>query len=155
MSTSIDSGMASAGHSTSIVWVTMLTVPPRLTPGDWSALSTWTGMLTRITAPSAEPQEVDMHRRSLHRIELEVARDHAVLGAVDVEVVERGEEAPGIDALPQLGMIERDRQRGLVVAVDHARHAAGATRCPGGPLAALRTRRRLQFLDGRHVEILI
>ncbi len=34
MSTSIDSGMFSAGHITSIVWVTMLTAPPRFTPGD-------------------------------------------------------------------------------------------------------------------------
>ena len=39
--------------------------------------------------------------------------------------------------------------RGLVVAIDHSGHSPGATLCPGGPLAALRTCGRLQFLDGR------
>ena len=52
MSTSIDSGMASAEHITSIVWVTRLTAPPRFTPGEISALSTWTGMRTQICAPT-------------------------------------------------------------------------------------------------------
>src|SRR6185312_8459606 len=51
-------------------------------------------------------------------------------------------------------MVEKDHQGGLVFSVDHARHFAGATRCPSGPLAAFRTRRRLQFLDGRHSESL-
>ena len=32
-------------------------------------------------------QEIHVHRQILHRIELEVARDHAMLGAVHVEVV--------------------------------------------------------------------
>src|ERR1035441_1586517 len=88
-------------------------------------------------------------------IELEVARDHAVLGAVHIDVEERGEEAPGIDAPAQLGMVERDHLRGFVLAVNHARPSAGATCCPSGPLAAFRTHRRLQFQDGRHVETLI
>src|SRR5439155_6424293 len=47
----------------------------------------------------AEPQEVHMHRQVAHRIELEVARDHAVLGALHIELVDGGEEAPRIDAL--------------------------------------------------------
>ena len=34
MSTSIESGIDSAGHMTSSVWVTMLTAPPRFTPGE-------------------------------------------------------------------------------------------------------------------------
>ena len=98
----------------------------------------------------AQPQEVDMRGRVLHRIELEVARDHALLFAVKFEVVDRGEEAAGIDALAQFRMIERDAERGLVVAVNNARHAAGATLSPGGPLAALRTCRRFQFPNGSH-----
>src|SRR5688572_15419352 len=98
----------------------------------------------------AEPQEVDMHGYVLHRVELEIARDHAVLFAVDLDVVDRGEEAAGIDALAQFGMIERNAERGFVVAVNNTRHAAGATLGPGGPLAALRTRRRFQFPDGSH-----
>ena len=100
-------------------------------------------------------KEIHMHRQILDRVELEVARDHAVLGAVHIEIVKRGEEAPGIDALAQFVMVERDHQRGFVLSVDHARHSAGTTCSPGGPLAAFRTCRRFQFLDGRHLEFLI
>ena len=78
--------MASAGTVTSIAWVTMLTVPPRFTPGEPSALITCTGMLHADGGAFAEAQEIHMHRQILHGIELEVARDDAVLGAVDVEV---------------------------------------------------------------------
>ena len=52
MSTSIDSGIESAGHTTSTWWVTILTAPPRFTPGDWSVFLTCTGMRTRMVAPS-------------------------------------------------------------------------------------------------------
>ena len=57
----------------------------------------------------AEPHEVDMQRVVAHRIELEVARDHAVLLAVELEVVDRGQEPAGIDPLPQFGVVERNR----------------------------------------------
>ena len=132
------------------MWVTILTVPPRFTPGAWSAFMTWTGNAHADLRAFAQPQEIDMDGKVLHRIELEVARNDAVLGAVDVEVVDRGEEVSGIDALLELGMVDRDVERRLAVAVDHARHAAGATLCPGGPLAGPRARRRLHLLDGRH-----
>src|SRR5215467_11694393 len=98
----------------------------------------------------AEPQEVDMDRHVAHRIDLEVARDRAVLLAVDLDVADAGEEAARIDAVLELVVVDRDAERGLVVAVDHARHAAFATHGPGGPLAGPWTRRRLQFIDGRH-----
>src|SRR5262245_25351572 len=97
----------------------------------------------------AQPQEVDLHRQVLHRVELEVARDDPLFGAIDVELVDRGKEAPGIDALLEIGVINRDVERGLAVAVDHARHAAGSTLGAGGPLAGSRPRRRLHLLDGR------
>src|SRR5204863_9940564 len=83
------------------------------------------------------------------RIEMEVARNHAVLLALELDVVKRGGEAAGQDALAQVAVVDRDGHRGLVVAVDHSGNSPGATLCPGGPLAALRTRGRLQFLDGR------
>src|SRR5262249_56574603 len=98
----------------------------------------------------AEPQEVDVHRQVLDRIELEVARDHAMLGAVELELVDGGEKTPGIDALLELGVVDRNGHRRLAVAVDHARHAAGSTLRPGGPLAGPRARRRLHLLDARH-----
>ena len=75
-----------------------------------------------------DAQEVDVHRQVLDGVELEVARDDAVLGAVDVDLVERGEEAPGVDALAQLVVLDEHHDRGLVLAVDDTRHIAGATR---------------------------
>jgi len=45
-------GIASGLTCTVMVWVTTLTVPPRLTPGAWSAFTAWTGTATRMTAPS-------------------------------------------------------------------------------------------------------
>ncbi len=68
----------------------------------------------------------------------------------EVDVEQRGEEPAGQDALAQFGIVDRDGHGGLVVTLAHSGHSAGATLCPGGPLAALRTRGRLQFLDGRH-----
>src|SRR5262249_5323263 len=80
----------------------------------------------------------------------EIARDDPMLGAVDLEVIDRREEAPGIDALLELGVVDRDVERRLAVAVDHARYPAGATLRSGGPLAGPRARHRLQLFDGRH-----
>src|SRR4029453_17797843 len=96
-----------------------------------------------------------MNRKVLHGIELEVTRDHPVLGTVELDLVDRAQEAPGIDAALELGMIDRDGDGVFVVAVDHARHAALATLRPGGPLAASRGPPPLQLLDGRHSGILL
>src|SRR5258707_836696 len=51
-SASIYCGMLSTEHSRSMVGVTMLTVPPRFTPGAASAFWMRRGMLTRMVAPS-------------------------------------------------------------------------------------------------------
>ena len=91
--------MSSARQRTSIVWVTMLTVPPRFTPGAWSAFMTWIGMRTRIVAPSPSRRKSTCSGISRTGVELEVARNDAMLHAVDLEVVHGGEEVPGIDAL--------------------------------------------------------
>ena len=84
----------------------------------------------------AEPHEIHMQRQIAHGIELEIAGNDAVLHAVDLDVVNGREKMPGIDALVQIGVVERDRQRRLAVAIDDSGYAAGATFCPGGPLAA-------------------
>ena len=99
----------------------------------------------------AEPHEIDMDREVAHRIQMEVARDHAMLAAFQIDIVNRREKPPRQNALAQVSIIDRNRNRGLVVSIDHSRHSAGATLCPCGPLAACRTRGRLQFLDGRHL----
>ncbi len=119
-----------------MVWVTMLTVPPRLTPGAASAFWMCRGTLTRMVAPSPSRNEIDVQREITHRIEMEVARNHAVLLALQIDVVNRGEEPAGQDALAQFGIVDRDGHGGLVVAVDHSGHSPGATLCPCGPLAA-------------------
>ena len=62
----------------------------------------------------AEPHEVDVNRQIPDRIELEVARDDAMLGAVDVDLIDRRQEMAGVDALAQFGIVDRDRQRVLV-----------------------------------------
>src|ERR1700744_6733613 len=92
-----------------------------------------------------------MQREIAHRIEMEVTRNHAVLLALQIDIVNRGEKPAGQDALAQIGVVDRDGYGGLVVSIDHSGHSPGATLCPCGPLAARRTRGRLQFLDGRHL----
>src|SRR5262249_40853078 len=66
--------------------------------------------------------------------------------------VDGGEKAARVDLLPQVGVIERNADGRLAVAIDDARHAALATHRPSGPLTGPRTRRRLDLLDGRHVQ---
>src|SRR4029079_12055217 len=44
------------------------------------------------------PHEVDMHGQVVDRVELEVARNDAVLRPIDIEIVERGEKAPRVNA---------------------------------------------------------
>src|SRR3984885_7723421 len=75
----------------------------------------------------AQPHEIHMQRQVAHRTELEVARDDAMLHAVDLDVMNGGEKTPGIDAVVQIGVVERDRQRRLAVAIDDSGNAAGTT----------------------------
>ena len=98
----------------------------------------------------AEAEKIDVDRNVAHRIELIIAGNDPVARAVDLELVDRGEEMPGKDVLPQLLEIERDRQRGCSVAVDHAGHAAFAPHRPGRSRSGPRPRRRLERLDFRH-----
>ncbi len=54
----------------------------------------------------AEPHEIHMQRKIAHRIEMEVARNHAVLLALQIDVVNRGQEPAGQDALAQFGVVD-------------------------------------------------
>ena len=96
------SGMASAGQITSTSWRTMLSTPPRLRPGDSASLMNRTGTLTRMRAAGADALEVDVDGQVLDRIELHLARDHAALLAVDVEVEHGRQELAAPDQLGQL-----------------------------------------------------
>lgn len=77
-SASMDCGILSTEHSSSSVWVTILTVLPRLTPGEVSVHHTQRHA-DADGRTFAEPHEIDMDREVAHRIEVEVARNDAVL----------------------------------------------------------------------------
>src|SRR5262249_26665259 len=98
----------------------------------------------------AQAHEIHVQRDVAHRIELEITRNDAVLHAVHLDLMDGREEAAGIDALAQIGIVERNRQRRLAVAIDDSGYAAGATLGPGGPLACPRACRRLDLIDTRH-----
>src|SRR5207302_8253893 len=66
--------------------------------------------------------------------------------------VDGGEKATRVDLLPQVGVVEGNADGLLAVAIDDARHAALATHRSSGPLTGPRARRRLDLLDGRHVQ---
>src|SRR5262249_9788018 len=101
----------------------------------------------------AKPHEIDMDRYVPHRIDLEIARNHAMPGAVHVHIVKARQELARIDALAQFRMVERDVERGLIISIDDTGHAARATYGPGGPLAGPRTCRRVDLFDGRHFPV--
>ncbi len=69
------------------MWVTMLTVPPRFTPGEASAFMHVQRNADADGGAFAEPHEIDMNGKIAHRIEMEVARNHAVLLALEIDVV--------------------------------------------------------------------
>ena len=74
-----------------------------------------------------------MQRLVRHRIDLHVARQHVVLRAFHVDLQAVVEEAlPVHVALDRLGL-DRDCQRGLLVAVDHGRNESLATAETGAP----------------------
>src|SRR5262249_12151602 len=83
----------------------------------------------------AEPHEVDVDRKILHRIEMEVARNHAVLLALEIDVEQCGEESARQNTLAPFAVVYQYRHLGLVVAIDHSGPFPGATLCPCGPLA--------------------
>src|SRR5579864_2052134 len=84
-----------------------------------------------------EPHEIDMNRKIAHGIEMEVARNHAVLLSLQIDIINRGEEPAGENALAQFAIIDRNGHGGLAVSIDHSGYSPGATLGPGGPLAAL------------------
>src|SRR5215210_6967175 len=97
-----------------------------------------------------EPQEIDMYRQVLHRVELVVARDGAGLLTVDLDLEHGGEEMPGEDQPAGLVEVEGDRRRRGAGAVDDGGYAALATNGPGGPLADPVARHGLKLLHGSH-----
>src|SRR5665213_112827 len=92
---------------------------------------------------------VDMDRLVHHRIELVVARDHAVLLAVEIDGDDVAQEAAGIDREVRIVVADRDRQGVLLVAVNDSGDEAFTTNSTSGPLAYPAARLGLQF-GSRH-----
>ena len=88
ISTSIDSGMSSAQHLHLDRVGDDVDGAAALHARRLVGVVTCTGMRTRIWAPAPSRRKSTCTGRSFTAIELEVARDDAVLGAVDVELVD-------------------------------------------------------------------
>src|SRR3984893_8243925 len=100
--------------------------------------------------PFGQAQEIHMHGRIVNRVELKVARDHPLLDPIDIKLAQGREKPACINALLELGMIDRDVERRLRAAVNHARHPARTPLCARRALAGVRPRGRLHLPDGRH-----
>ena len=151
----IDSGMLSAGASTSTVCSTRLTVPPFLRPGEASRFCDVHRNADAHAGARGQPQEVDMHRPVGDDVELVVAREHALLAAVHFELEDGGQEMPGVNELVDVLEVDRDRFGLHAAAIDDGGNAAFATNGAGGPLAYPAARHGRELLDRCHDDVLI
>src|SRR5690606_13684979 len=92
----------------------------------------------------------DMERLPLDHVELVVARDHLVNGAIDVEVEDRRLETAGIDMLERLVEGDGDGDGGLLVTIDNGGNTSLTTQFASGPLAHSLTRLCLEHFAGSH-----
>ena len=94
-----------------------------------------------------------MHQVALHGVDLVVAGDGALDGAVDVDLEDRGQEAAGVEQERGFLAVQRDADRGLLGAVDDGGHFVFTTHCTGGSLASPFARFGLQNLGRGHVVV--
>src|SRR4029450_12270191 len=85
-----------------------------------------------------------------HRLELDIARNSADYGAIDVKVDEGGEKAAGIHMRRQVAIGEGEVLGLLLVAIEDTGDAAFTADCAGGPLAGPATRGSLKLNDLGH-----
>src|SRR5690606_41820170 len=71
--------------------------------------------------PVSDAQEIHVDGEVLDRVELVVARNHAVLGAVHIEFDDVAQEAAGIDLLVGVLVGDGDGDGSLLVTVDKDR----------------------------------
>src|SRR5690606_5025020 len=83
----------------------------------------------------ADAEEVHMQREILDRIKLVVAGNHAVLGAINIELDDVGLEAASIDVLVRILVGDGDGDGGFLVTVDNSRNESLTTQLTSGPLA--------------------
>ena len=84
----------------------------------------------------ADAQEIDVDRPARHRVEINRLGQGAVRLALEVDHHDRVHEVAGRKQFRQELLLDVDRQRLLLFAVDHGGHPAVAAQCPGGSLAS-------------------
>ena len=100
----------------------------------------------------AEPQEIDMDGKLADGIDLNRAGNHPRLLALDVEHVDRALEMAGVNLLVDRAVIDRDRLRLLLVAIENAGDAPLAPLRARAALARAASRPRLEFDRLSHYE---
>ncbi len=83
----------------------------------------------------AEAHEIDMDGAVGDRVHLQVAGQHPVFFAADLDLEHAGEEAGAPDLVQQVQGVDGNQHRFFLVAVNHARNPAGAADRPGRALA--------------------
>jgi hypothetical protein len=94
----------------------MLSTPPRFRPG--------------------EAQEVDVDRTAGHRVEIDSLRQRAVRLAANFDHDHRVHEVAGVQHLDEELLLDMNRKRLFLVAVNHGGDPAIAAQCTGGSLAS-------------------
>src|SRR5262249_5611087 len=94
--------------------------------------------------------EVGVDRAVADRIELDVARQHAVRLAVDLHVEQGRVESGLVDLATEFLGLHRDQGRGFMVPIDHPGNAAGAAGRAGRPLTGALPKLRAEAMDFRH-----
>src|SRR5690606_15624688 len=91
-------------------------------------------------AGAAQAHQVHMQRKVLDHVALHCTTDHAhVVLPLDLEVEQRGQEAPCLQLFEQVVVGETDRLRVDTAAIHNTGHHRRATSLAGGPLACPRT----------------
>ena len=83
----------------------------------------------------AEAHEIDMDGAVGDRVHLQVAGQHPVFLAADLDLEHAGEETGAPELLQQVQGVDGNQHRGFLVAVNHGRNPAGAAGRPGRALA--------------------
>src|SRR5690606_1671183 len=84
----------------------------------------------------AETQEIDMDDEVAYRLELHVARDHALLLAADLDVEHVAHKGAGLVERRHVLVVDGDQFGGLLVAIDNGGYAGVAAERTDIPLAA-------------------
>jgi len=103
------------------------------------------GHLDADAAVLADAHEIDVDRQVLDGIDLELARKHAALFAVDLDLEHGGGEVALLGLLPEVVVVEDDHLRRLAVTVNDAWYLSFTTGLACGPLACTRARRGFEL----------